>query len=136
MNTIDALRSLREAIANGDAAAVETALVEAERLAAIVPEIGVYMDGGLIQEVSRANDAPFILHVHDHDVEGTGNAICEMTWPGGATEEAVISTYDEKDDGPKVSQEYWNSLRHPVIVGDDEDDDEDGDDADQDGKDD
>lgn len=122
MTTTDALRILREAIAAGEPAAIQKALVDAERVAAIVPEIAVYMDGGLIQEVRRANDAPFVLHVHDHDIEGTTNAICELTWPDGSTEDAILSTYGEKDDAPVVSDAYWNSLREPVIVEEAEDD--------------
>lgn len=121
MTTADALRTLRERIAQGDPAAIEAALVEAERIAAVVPEVAVYMDGGLVQEVRRANEAPFVLHVHDHDVEGTTNAVCELTWPDGSTEDAIISTYTEKDDAPIESDAYWNSLREPVVVQDADD---------------
>lgn len=80
------------------------------------PVIAAYMEGGLLQEVQRLNDAPFELFVHDHDIDGTTTGLCQLTWNSGEAERAVISSYDLtnvfiKDEGP-----YWQSLRNPVEI--------------------
>ncbi len=116
MKTTDALKKLREAIHAGDPEAIETSLAEAERLAAVVPEIAVYMEGGLAQEISRANDAPYVLYIHDHDVEGTTDSTSLITWPGNLTGEAVLSTHRSDQDRLEDTEAFWESLRNPVIV--------------------
>ena len=112
---IRSLAGLRAAIAIGDETSIARHLDEAERLAAIVPEIAVRLEGGLVQQVSRANDAPFTLHVHDHDVEGTNGEVHEVVAPGGWTERAVVSTYVQTDDNLESSDEFWRSFRDPVV---------------------
>jgi len=58
-------------------AEIEAIQVMVDQMAsASVPEIAIYIDGGLVREVVRANEAPFKLYIHDHDVEGTSNTPC------------------------------------------------------------
>src|SRR3546814_6526794 len=54
------------------------------------PVIAVHMDGGLIQDVERLNEAPFTLLVHDHDIEGARD-LSNLVWPNGKVEHAVRS---------------------------------------------
>jgi hypothetical protein len=116
MTVIEALGMIRKAIAQDDPAAVSKARDEAERLAAIAPEIAVHLRGGEIVEVSRANDAPYVLHVHDHDV--VGDSASRLVWPDGSEEDAIISTHGPKTDETRTSEAYWDSLRNPVAATD------------------
>lgn len=77
------------------------------------PVIAIHMDGGLIQDVERLNDAPFSLYVHDHDIDGA-DELSDVVWPGGKVEPAVISSYDHTDVSIQYDEGYWNSLRSPV----------------------
>ena len=77
------------------------------------PVIAVHMDGGLIQDVERLNEAPFSLLVHDHDIDGA-NELSNLVWPDGKVEPAVISSYDHTDTTRCESEPYWDSLRNPV----------------------
>jgi hypothetical protein len=77
------------------------------------PVIAVYVDGGLIHDVERLNDAPFSMFVHDHDIEGSAD-VSEVHLPGGKVEPAVISSYDHTDVTRQESEPFWNSLRKPV----------------------
>lgn len=76
------------------------------------PVIAVYMNGGLIQDVERMNEAPFSLLVHDHDIE-CANELCDLVWPGGKVEPAVISSWDHTDTTQQMDERYWDSLRNP-----------------------
>lgn len=78
-----------------------------------IPEIAVEIDGGVIRNVERFNEAPFRIFIHNHDIEGA-DQISELTRNDGKMEPAIISRYDftnvhQKWDGP-----YWYSLRNPV----------------------
>lgn len=55
MTMLETLTQLRGAIAAGDNTKIEELLTAATEIATLVPEIAIYLDGGLIQEVSRAN---------------------------------------------------------------------------------
>lgn len=116
MTVMEALAEVRKAVENGDAAGIRTTLDEAERIAAIVPEIAVQLQEGMVVEVSRANDAPYVLHVHDHDV--TGDSPSRLVWPDGSTEPVVISTHGPKVDETRTSEIFWDSLRNPVADAD------------------
>src|SRR3546814_9244746 len=56
--------------------------------------IAVHMDGGLIQDVERLNEAPFTLLVHDHDIKSELHH-SNLAWPKGKIEHAVIRSYDQ-----------------------------------------
>ena len=116
MTMLETLTQLRGAIAAGDNTKIEELLTAATEIATLVPEIAIYLDGGLIQEVSRANDAPFLLHIHDEDVEGTIDDVCEVRHGDGNVSEAIISSYDHTDGEINRDQVYWASLRNPVAL--------------------
>src|SRR3546814_8785003 len=78
------------------------------------PVIAVHMDGGLIQDVERLNEAPFTLLVHDHDIEGARD-LSNLVWPNGKVEPAVISSYDHTDttrcESQPRSEEHTSELQ-------------------------
>jgi tRNA pseudouridine-54 N-methylase len=87
------------------------------------PVLSIMMDGGLIQEVRRLNEAPFQLFVHDHDVEGADE--CNLiTTPEGDEESASVALYDLENCTLLPEGPHWASLRDPIPAQmDDEDED-------------
>lgn len=80
------------------------------------PTLAVYMEGGLIQEIRRLNDAPFLLYVHDHDIEGADDNVSAFAWSDGTPDRAIISQYDRDNTNERGEGPYWESLRNPVPV--------------------
>jgi hypothetical protein len=116
MTMIDILTQLRGAINAGETAKIDELLDAATQQASVVPEIGILMDGGLIHEVRRANDAPFVLHIHDEDIEGSTSELSEVRYGSEGSKPAILSTYDQTSDAITDDPFYWESLRNPIEI--------------------
>jgi hypothetical protein len=105
--------SLSVSVSDGAALAVLFHRIADRLPAAAVPEISIMLDGNIIHSVKRLNDAPFKIHIHDHDVEGA-DEWSGIIMPDGFEEDASVSTYDVSNATLEPEGPHWASLRNPV----------------------